>query len=119
MGDKEWRKGHRFAYPRSSSSNNRRLFVGAGKSLRAAVEKVAKGDHEDAMVLRLENRVDAQCSLLMKAMKGMGTDEGAIARVLGGSDKDTVQEIHARYDEKYGGNLVGQLKDECRPVQHY
>ena len=25
--------------------------------------------------------------------------------MIGGSDKDTVQEIHARYDEKYGVNL--------------
>ena len=81
-----------------------------GKSLKAMIVSELKGDLEFAMLLRLESRIDAQCTLLAKGMKGMGTDEGAIARILGGSTKAECAAIHARYDEKYGGNLIGQLK---------
>ena len=84
-----------------------------GKSLKAYIKSEMGGELESAMCLRLENRLDSMCTLLFKAMDGMGTDEGAIARVLGGSTKDVVQCVVARYDEKYSGNLVGQLKDEC------
>ena len=62
--------------------------------------------------MRLGNYVDVLCTLLFNAMEGFGTDEGAIARVLGGSTKELVQEIITRYDAKYSGNLVGQLNDE-------
>ena len=61
-------------------------------------------------ILVLTIHAGGRCTLLMKAMKGMGTDEGAIARILGGSTKAECAAIHARYDEKYGGNLIGQLK---------
>ena len=45
-------------------------------------------------------------------MKGLGTDEDIIARVIGGSDKATVRKIHKRYDEKYSRSLTEDLKSE-------
>ncbi len=53
-----------------------------------------------------------QCWLLRYAMDGMGTDEDIIARVIGGADKQRVVEIHARYDEKYSRDLMGDLRSE-------
>ena len=80
------------------------------KSLKAAIESEMKGDLEFAMLMRLESRIDAQCTLLKRGMKGMGTDEGAIARIVGGSTKAEAAALHERYDEKYGANLIGEIK---------
>ena len=38
------------------------------------------GDLEWAMLLRLENPLDAECRLLRCAMDGNGTDEDTVAR---------------------------------------
>lgn len=83
-----------------------------GKSLAKLIEGEMGGDLEWAMLLRLENELDAKCWLLRYAMKGMGTSEDIIARVLGGSPKEEAMKIHARFDEKYSRSLTADLRSE-------
>ena len=82
------------------------------KSLAKLIEGEMGGDLEWAMLLRLENELDAKCWLLRYAMKGLGTNEDIIARVLGGCEKETARRIHARFDEKYSRSLIADLKSE-------
>ena len=83
-----------------------------GKSLKKLIEGEMGGDLEWAMTLRLENVLDAQCWLLRYAMKGIGTNEDTIARVIGGASKDDVQAIHRRFDQKYSRSLAADLESE-------
>ena len=83
-----------------------------GKSLSKLIEGEMGGDLEWAMLLRLENELDASCRLLHYAMDGIGTDEGIVSRVIGGAEKEDVQRIQARYDEKYDASLSKDLGDE-------
>ena len=85
----------------------------AGQSLKNTIEGEMGGDLEYAMLLRLETPVAAQCRILKKAFDGTGTDEDAIARVLGGATKADALVIKATYDEKYSADLLGTLRDEC------
>ena len=85
----------------------------AGQSLKNTIEGEMGGDLEYAMLLRLETPVAAQCRILKKAFDGTGTDEDAIARVLGGATKADALVIKATYDEKYSADLRGELESEC------
>jgi hypothetical protein len=84
----------------------------SGKSLKKLIKDEMSGDLESAMLLRLESPLDAAVYLLRGAMKGMGTNEDVIARVIGGANKDEVQQIHARFDARYTRSLTADLKDE-------
>lgn len=83
-----------------------------GESLAKLIKGEMGGDLEMAMLLRLQNPLDANCWLLNFAMDGVGTNEDTVARVLGGADKEEVQKIHARYDEKYSKDLAADLASE-------
>lgn len=83
-----------------------------GKSLAKLIEGEMGGELEWAMLLRLESLLDAKCWLLRFAMKGMGTSEDIIARVLGGCEKEDAMKVHARFDEKYSRSLTADLNDE-------
>jgi hypothetical protein len=83
-----------------------------GKSLAKLIQGEMGGDLEWAMLLRLESELDAKCWLLRYAMKGMGTSEDILARVLGGSRKEDAMRIHARFDEKYSRSLTADLNSE-------
>lgn len=83
-----------------------------GKSLAKLIEGEMGGPLEWAMLLRLENELDAKCWLLRFAMKGPGTSEDIIARVLGGAEKEEAMAIQARYDEKYSRSLTADLNEE-------
>ena len=83
-----------------------------GKSLANLIEGEMGGSLEWAMLLRLESPIDASCRLLRYAMDGVGTSEDIIARVIGGAEKEDVQKIRERYDEKYSRDLMADFEDE-------
>ena len=51
-------------------------------------------------------------SRLEKAMKGWGTDEGVLVRLLAGLDGSDMAELVATYEKKYAKTLAASLKDE-------
>ena len=83
-----------------------------GKSLKKLIADEMKGDLEWALLLRLENPLDASAWLLRYAMKGTGTSEDIIARVIGGASKEEVRAIHVRFDAKYSRSLVADFNSE-------
>ncbi|CAM9472437.1 unnamed protein product [Chrysoparadoxa australica] len=85
-----------------------------GQSLEKAIKKEFRGDLEDCLVAMLQPPVGYWCTLLRKATEGMGTDEKTICRVLGGADREQVQEICSTYYEKYDTILADTLKKELR-----
>ncbi|CAM9270110.1 unnamed protein product, partial [Chrysoparadoxa australica] len=85
-----------------------------GMSLEKAIKKEFGGDLEDCLVAMLQPPLDYFCTLLNKATKGFGTNEGVILRVLGGSDRHHMKAICERYFEKYDETLADTLKSELR-----
>ena len=91
------------------------------KSMEKAITEKFSGELERAMIALINDPIDFYCRRLKEAMKGMGTDEGVINRILGGNDKRTVHEISQRFFAKYNKPLDKELQDElsgdyCRAV---
>jgi hypothetical protein len=83
-----------------------------GKSIEAMVKDKFSGDIEKLLLLLLMDPVDATCWKLNKAFEGMGCDEAAVARAIGGSDKCDALKVAERYMQKYDKDLVAELNDE-------
>ena len=83
-----------------------------GHSLESAVKSETSGDFARVLVALLEEPVDFYARALKNAFKGLGTDEFAVARILGGNDKEMVEKIAARYEEKYDKSLVDGVSSE-------
>jgi hypothetical protein len=86
--------------------------VQSGNSLERAVSSEFGGDAEKILQLLLLDPVDIYCRMLKKAMDGMGTNESAICRIIGGNEKETVQQITQRYQAKYNTSLVDYIASE-------
>jgi len=82
------------------------------KSLEKAIQDNFSSHLETAMVALLHDPIDFYARRLKEAMKGMGTDEGVINRILGGNDKRTVHEIAERFFQKYNTPLHKELSSE-------
>ncbi|CAE7670863.1 Anxa6, partial [Symbiodinium microadriaticum] len=82
------------------------------KSMEKAIVDKFSGELERAMIALINDPIDFYCRRLKEAMKGMGTDEGIVNRILGGNDKKTVHEISQRFFVKYNKPLDKELSDE-------
>lgn len=51
-------------------------------------------------------------SYAVKAIEGIGTDEDALSRCLGGVDKVHAMEIAAMYQSKYNKSLLDDIRGE-------
>jgi hypothetical protein len=67
---------------------------------------------EEACLLLLKDPVDACCEKLKAAFDGLGTDEDAVSRVIGGLDKRDAGLVAERFQKKYSTSLVDRIKDE-------
>ena len=83
-----------------------------GRSLETMVKDKFSGDIEKTLLLLLMSPVDATCWKLKNAFEGMGCDEAAVARAIGGADKHEALRVAARFMEKYDKDLVAEIKDE-------
>jgi uncharacterized protein YjbJ (UPF0337 family) len=81
-------------------------------SLEKAIVDKFSGELERAMIALIHDPIDFYCRRLKEAMKGMGTDEGIVNRILGGNDKKTVHLISERFFAKYNVPLDKALYDE-------
>jgi annexin A7/11 len=57
---------------------------------------------------------EAEAEKLRKAMKGIGTDEDAIIRVLTNCSNEQRQQIKLQFKTMYGKDLISDLKSELR-----
>lgn len=82
-------------------------------SLEKAISSEFSGDARDILLLLLLSPVDIYCRALKKASIGqVGTDEEAVCRIIGGSEKELVWEIAQTYLAKYNRSLVEDLRGE-------
>ena len=82
------------------------------KSMEKAIKDKFSGHLETAMLAMLYDPIDFYCRRIKEAMKGIGTDEGVINRILGGNTKQVVHQIAERFFEKYDKPLVKALQGE-------
>ncbi|CAM9281718.1 unnamed protein product, partial [Ectocarpus fasciculatus] len=83
-----------------------------GTSLEAAIRSEFSGSLETGLVNLLHEPLDVYARYMKDFCDGIGTNEEGLNRILGGSDKELVQLISARYFEKYGKTLEETLKSE-------
>jgi annexin A7/11 len=95
------------------------LVVGAWESKYIhddSLEKTLKGklsgSMEEACLLLLKDPVDACCEKLKAAFDGLGTDEDAVSRIIGGLDKREAGIVAERYQSKYSKVLIERIQDE-------
>jgi annexin A7/11 len=81
-------------------------------SLEHAIRSEFSGDLKRALLAITLDPIDYYCERLHDSFKGMGTDEVAVARILGGNDKPTVHRIATRYFQKFDTRLVDKLGEE-------
>ncbi|XP_073286174.1 annexin D5-like isoform X2 [Primulina huaijiensis] len=99
------------------SSAYNRLY---GRSLEKVVKSETSGNFEFALltVLRCaENPGKYFAKVLHKAMKGMGTDESTLTRVIVTRTEIDMQYIKAEYHKKYGNSLNDAVQSET--TRHY
>jgi hypothetical protein len=82
----------------------------------SAFEKTIKdkfsGALEEAVLQLMEEPEPLQAELLMKAMKGLGTDEETLSRILGGNHKHVSASIARTFFKKYDKELSVEIKSE-------
>lgn len=59
-----------------------------------------------------ESPAEFDADLLYKAMKGIGSDKEIITEVLCLRSSERINEIKAKFQEKYGKDLIAEIKDE-------
>ena len=64
------------------------------------------------MVRLYKDPVEYDADLLYLAMKGVGSDKEVMTEVLTFHTPDRINEIKAKFQEKYGKDLVSEIKDE-------
>ena len=75
--------------------------VTEGRDLIEDVKSKMTGDLEFAVVARLRPRYEFYATQIYRACKGLGTDEGALCRILGINDNEECLEMAKVYNEFY------------------
>ena len=70
------------------------------------------GDFKTVMTELYQSPAEFDADLLYKAMKGIGCDKEVITEVLCFRTPDRMNEIKAKFQEKYKKDLVAEIKDE-------
>ena len=100
-------------YPSQQIRAIRRAFANKyGASLAKWLQSEFSGDADDALIALTLEPLDYYVRTLRKAMKGFGTDEAAITRVLGSLDKSELGLVTDRYAENYDRDLLADLRSE-------
>ncbi len=71
-----------------------------------------KGEFLKIMTGLYKTPVEYDADLLYEAMKGLGSDKEVITEVLSFRTQDRIEEIKAKFQEKYGKDLVSEIKSE-------
>jgi hypothetical protein len=88
----------------------------AGKSILTSIESEFSGDSKvllKSIAQALIYPSQYFASLIRKATKGWGTDDGTLIRVLVSRDEIDLPQIKACFLQMYGMSLEEEIKDEC------
>jgi annexin A7/11 len=91
----------------------RAAYKDLGRDLIADIKDETSGSFEDALVAALTPLIEYDCSLLRKAMKGLGTDEEVLIEVLLTRLPAEINAINADFKELYAHDLQEDIQDEC------
>ncbi|XP_052806894.1 annexin A6-like [Mya arenaria] len=104
--------------PPDTSSKSGQGFVEAVKQkteeeLDEDIRMESEPPQEDPTLVPAENfNAETDCDVLKKAMKGWGTDEAAIIKVLGYRSNEQMQQVVSSYKTMFGKDLIAELKSE-------
>lgn len=84
-----------------------------GRSLESAIRSEMSGDLEDCLCFLLMDNAEQCACALRTAFKGLGTDDNAICRIIGGCNYEQLQAVQDKYFELYGKPLVEDIDSEC------
>jgi len=83
-----------------------------GRDLLEDFEKNFKSDFLETLIGIFKSPEEYDADLLYKAMKGIGSDKDIITEVLCFRNPDRINQIKAKFQEKYGKDLVAEIKSE-------
>ena len=83
-----------------------------GRDLLEDFEKNFKSDFKDTVVGVFKTPAEYDADLLYYAMKGVGSDKDIITEVLCFRNPKRINEIKAKFQEKYGKDLTEEIKSE-------
>ena len=83
-----------------------------GRDLLEDFEKNFKSDFLETIIGVFKSPAEYDADLLYKAMKGIGSDKDIITEVLCFRNPERINEIKAKFQEKYGKDLVAEVKSE-------
>merc|ERR1711964_145217 len=83
-----------------------------GKDLREDLKSELKGNFEDAVIALLDAPRLYDAKELKRAMKGAGTDEGALIEILCTRSNSQIAEIKYHFKQVYGDELEDAIRSE-------
>ena len=83
-----------------------------GRELLDDFEKNFKSDFLETLIGVFKSPEEYDADLLYKAMKGVGSDKDIITEVLCFRNPERINKIKAKFQEKYGKDLVAEIKSE-------
>ena len=83
-----------------------------GKDLLKDLESNFSGDFKNVLIGLFKDPVEYDADLLYYAMKGIGSNKDVITEVLCFRSPERLNEIKAKFKEKYGKELVPEIKSE-------
>ena len=83
-----------------------------GRDLLEDFEKNFKSDFLETLIGVFKSPAEYDADLLYKAMKGIGSDKDVITEVLCFRNPERINQIKEKFQEKYGKDLVAEIKSE-------
>ena len=83
-----------------------------GRDLLEDFEKNFKSEFLETLIGIFKSPEEYDADLLYKAMKGIGSDKDIITEVLCFRNPERINQIKAKFQEKYGKDLVAEIKSE-------
>ena len=83
-----------------------------GRDLLQDIEKNTGSDFRNTLLAVYKDPVEYDADVLYSAMKGVGSDKDAITEIICFRDFDRLNKIKEKFKEKYGKELVPELKSE-------
>ena len=77
------------------------------------LEDKFSGEFRDCLVGLYKSPAEFDADLLYNAMKGAGSDKEVMTEVVCFRSPEEFESIKAKFQEKYGKDLISEIKDEC------
>lgn len=83
-----------------------------GKDLLQDIEEYTSSDYQTTLLALYKDPVEYDADLLYNAMKGLGSDKDVLTEIVCFRSFDRLNKIKEKYKEKYGKDLVEEIKSE-------